>query len=354
MLRRLASSLLCIALLAVGPTVEAQRPLVVLAWPNAVPAALLERYEAASGQPATVRVHDYESGESLEDALRRRAGEIDVFLAAGRQVPRLADAGLAAELRAGELPNFGGVVPPFDAPAFDRQRLWSAPYLWGTTGFTYDRERVGATLAETWEEVFAPRAELSGRIAMLDDPVGVYEAAAYWLGIDPCTTEAAQAERIYEALAAQKPHVAVYDSDGTVARLISGEAWLHHQWNGAAHRTKARLPGAVYVVPIEGATVWSDNLMLAADSPDPEAARALIDWLLTPEAAALASNGTGYMNAVEGARAYMDARLLDDPAVALPPDRLDRLRPERVCPSSAVRLRDEVWRRIDPHAESER
>jgi spermidine/putrescine transport system substrate-binding protein len=347
---RLLAFLLCL----LAAPAAAQTGLTLYAWPNAVPGELLERYRADSGVAVRLEIYDYDADRPLAEELRRRAGQIDLFLASGRQVQALVAEGLAAELNAVELPNFGEVPPPFDAPPFDPQRRWSAPYTWGTTGFTYDREKLGTELADSWSEIFEPRIEALGRIAMLNDPVGVYEAAAYYLGFDPCTTDEAESETILQLLANQKPHVVAYASDGTVARLISGEAWLHHQWNGAAHRTKARLPSAVYVVPVEGATMWTDNLMLAADAPSPEAARAFVDWLLTPRAAALVSNQTGYMTAVEGARRHMDRRLLDDPAVALPAEKLDRLRPERVCPPEAADMRASVWRRLNPHEESER
>src|SRR5262249_30792386 len=148
-------------------------------------------------------------------------------------------------------------------------------------------------------------------------------------GIDPCTEDPRQAERILGLLLAQKPKLALYDSDGTVERMIARAVALHEQWNGAAHRTKVGLPTAVYVYPKEGVTFWRDNFAVPKDAPHPDSARVFINWMMAPENIAEASNFTGYNNAIDGADKFMNKALSGDPAVALPAAYADRLREVR-------------------------
>src|SRR3546814_7590783 len=109
--------------------------------------------------------------------------------------------------------NFNDVMPPFDTHEFDPERAYSAPYMWGTTGFSYDSAKV-EKLEESWKEIFEPRDALKGQIAMLNDDTEVYNAAAYYVGVNKCTEDAKEAQKILEVLEAQKPFVATYNSDG--------------------------------------------------------------------------------------------------------------------------------------------
>src|SRR3546814_12414350 len=86
------------------------------------------------------------------------------------------------------------------------------------------------------------------------------------------------------------------------------------QWNGASHRTKEKLPSAVYVYPTEGITFWADNFVVPTSAPNKENAKTFINWMMAPENIAIASNFTGYMNAIRGSDAFMDEALKNDPA----------------------------------------
>src|SRR3546814_1489773 len=84
---------------------------------------------------------------------------------------------------------------------------------------------------------------------MLNDETEVYNAAADYVGVDKCTEDSKEAQKILDVLEAQKPHVATYNSDGTIDRLAAGEVIAHMQWTGASHRPTEKLPSAVYVYP---------------------------------------------------------------------------------------------------------
>lgn len=230
---------------------------------------------------------------------------------------------------------------------FDPERKYSVPYLWGTTGVSYDSARVpGGKLPESWAPFFDPPRELEGQVVALNDEVELWNAAAYFLGFDKCTEDPKQAQAILDLLQKQKPALAMYQSDGTIERMAAGEVIMHQQWNGAARRTKEQLPTLVYVYPKEGITLWSDNFAVPKGAPHLENARTFINWMMAPENIAQASNFTGYMNAVKGSDQYLDESLRNDPAVNMPEEYADRLRPTQDCSVKARELRDRVWTRL--------
>ena len=311
-------------------------------WSNYMPPELLEKFEQETGIDVTLDV--YESNEAMLAKLQAGAAGYDVVVPSDYMVGILIDEGLAEKIDASGMENFKNVRKPFDAPPFDPERAYSAPYLWGTTGLAYDSERVpGGELEQSWAPFFEPPDELSGQIAALNDEVGLYNAGAYYTGVDKCTEDPAEAEQILDVLMAQKPHLAMYSSEGTIDRMIAGEVAVHMMWNGAAHRAKMERPSIVYVYPEEGTGFWNDNLVVPKGAPNLDNARTFINWMMEPENIAQASNFAGYMNAIQGSGEYLEESLRDDPAVNMPDEYADRLRPAEACSPEARELRNRVW-----------
>ena len=329
-------------LLATGA--HAQGELFLYNWSNYIPPELLEKFESETGIKVNLDVYD--SNETMLAKLQAGAAGYDVVVPSGYMVRIMIDEGLAEEINAGEMENFENVKPPHDAPTFDPQRAYSAPYMWGTTGVTYDSARLEEPLPESWAPFFDPPEALEGQVAALNDQVEMYNAAAYYVGVSKCTEDPEDAQKILAVMEAQKPQLAMYQSDGTIDRMAAGEVIMHQQWNGAAHRTKQQLPTAVYIYPKEGITVWDDNFVVPRGAPNPENARTFIDWMMEPENIAEASNFTGYMNAIAGSEEFLKEELRSDPAVNMPDEYTDRLRPLENCSPAARELRDRVWTRL--------
>ncbi len=324
---------------------QADGQLFIYNWSNYIPPDLIKKFEQETGIKVTLDVYD--SNETMLAKLQAGAAGYDIVVPSDYMVQIMIGDGLAQEIDASQMANFKNVKPPFDHPSFDPERKYSVPYLWGTTGFSYDAERVpGGQIADSWQAFFEPVPELNGQIAVLNDEVSVYNAAAYYTGVDKCTENPDDAQKILAVLQAQKPHVAMYQSDGTIDRMVAGEVIMHMQWNGAAHRSKMQKPSIVYVYPKEGIDFWNDNLVMPKGAPDPDNAKLFLNWMMAPENIAMASNFAGYMNAVAGSEEYLDQSLAKDPAVNMPAEYADRLRPGVNCSPEARELRNKVWTRL--------
>ena len=188
------------------------RELFLYNWSNYTPPELLQAFEAETGIRVTLDVYD--SNETMLAKLQAGAAGYDVVVPSDYMLKIMIEEGMLEKIDVNQMPNFKNVTATFADTPFDPGRVYSAPYLWGTTGFTYDSARVpGGQLEESWKSFFEPPAELAGQIAALNDEVEVYNAAAYYLGIDKCTEEAKEAQRILELLEAQKPKLAMYQSE---------------------------------------------------------------------------------------------------------------------------------------------
>lgn len=333
------------ALLWLGSANAAEKELFIYNWSNYLPPDLIKRFEDETGIKVTLDVYD--SNETMLAKLQAGATGYDIVVPSGYMVRTMIKEGLAEKIDAASLPNFKNVAKPHDAPPFDPKSEYSAPYMWGTTGITYDSARVpGGKLEDSWKEFFEPRPELKGQVVALNDQVEVWNAAAYYLGIDKCTSSAEDGQKILTLLEAQKPELAMYQSSGTIDRMVAGEVIMHHQWNGASHRVRAKLPTARYLYPKEGISLWGDHFVVPKGAPNVENAKTFINWMMDPKNIAEASNFTGYMNAISGSDQYLDDSLKSDPAVNMPKEYAARLRPSQDCSKESRELRDKVWTRL--------
>ncbi|WP_265307153.1 extracellular solute-binding protein [Verminephrobacter eiseniae] len=314
-------------------------------WSNYIPPDLLKKFEKDTG----IKVHldVYDSNETLLAKIKAGAAGYDVIVPTDYMIKIMIDEKLLTRFEAGKLANFKNVMPPLDKPSFDAKREYSAPYMWGVTGVTYDSARVpGGKLEDSWQSFFEPPAALKGRVAALNDANDMFAAASLYLGIDQCTEDPKAGQKILNVLEKQKPFLATYNSNGTIERMQAGEVIMHHQWNGSAFRTREKLKTAVFVIPREGVPFWNDNFAIPVGAKNPEGARKFIDWMMAPENIAIASNFTGYNNAIRGADQFMNAALRADPGVNPGDEMRKRFRPNQICSLKAMELRNRIWTRL--------
>ena len=314
-------------------------------WSNYIPPELVQKFEQETGIKVTLDVYD--SNETMLAKLQAGATGYDVVVPSGYMVRNMIKQDMLVKIDVSKLPNFKNVMKPHDAPPFDPNSEYSAPYMWGTTGLTYDSAKVpGGKLEDSWKEFFDPRPELVGKIVALNDQVEVWNAATYYLGLDKCTESPEDAQKILDLLEAQKPKLAMYSSSGTIDRMVAGEVVMHHQWNGASHRVREKLATARYIYPKEGIGLWGDHFAVPKGAKNIENAKTFINFMMDPKNIADASNFTGYMNAINGSSAYLKDSLKADPAVNMPEEYASRLSPSKDCSKASRELRDKVWTRL--------
>ena len=334
-----------IPLTVTSPVQAQQKELLLFNWSNYMPPALLKRFESETGIKVTLDTYD--TNESMLAKLQAGGAGYDVVVPTGPTLKQMIREGLVQKIDANTLPNAKNLKPPFDKPDFDPTRAYSAPYMWGGTGIAYDTAAVqGGKLEDSWKEIFEPRPEFVGKIAMLSDMGEVFAAAAFYLHLDRCTTNPQDGQKILDVLQKQKPSVKVYSASGTIDRLASGEVAMHQMWNGSFHRAHAKKESLAYFYPTEGANLWGDNLAVPKAAPHLESAKTFLNFMMDPKNAAEASNYTGYNNAITGSDQYLNESLRTDPAVNVPAAIATRFSPTLECPAASTDMRERIWTRL--------
>ncbi len=330
--------------LALGSAVSATAEEVfVYNWADYFPPELFDKFTEETG--IRVRLDVYQSNEELAAKLQAGGTGYDVIVPGDYMVQQLAQQGLLQEIDFKTLENFPNVEGPLKFPVFDPERLYSAPYLHGSTGISYDSEKVGE-LEESWSVFFDPDPALSGQIVALDDELEMYKAAAMYLDIDYCTEDPAEATRILELLEAQKPHLLMYSSGGSIERMAAREVPMHHHWANGPFRVREEAPSWRMLFPKEGVNLWADNFAIPVGAQNVEGAKAFINFMLEPENIAAATNFNGYANSIPASRDFIDESVVNDRGIYPGEDIETRYVGNRLCSVEARDLRNRVWTRV--------
>lgn len=361
-MRTLAAALAAAALLLAPPAAEAQQRTVnIYNWNDYIGPETLRRFEAETGIRPNYDVYD--NNDILEaKLLAGRSGYDVVFPTAKPYAERHIRAGLYAPLDREKLPNLVNLDPKILSALaeVDPGNRHAVPYMWGTSGIGYNVERVRALAGEdapveSWALLFDPTvvARLGAcGISFLDEAGEGFAAAFAHLGIDPATTDAAHFEAAERLFRAVRPHVRYFHSGQYINDLANGEVCVAHGYSGDVlqARDRAREAGRgveiAYVVPKEGAVVWTDVMAIPADAPNPDEAHAFVDFMMRPDVIAEVSNAVAYANGNLAATDLVDEEVRTDPGIYPPPEVKERLFPLPTYDQRTLRSVTRAWTRI--------
>lgn len=309
-------------------------------WTDYISPDLIDRFESETG--ITVNLDNYDSNETLLSKLQAGGANYDVIVPSDYMVAQMIELGLLQEVDPAAFPNGQYIKPEFLDVYFDPGRLYTAPYMYGTTGIAYDPTKTGVEVT-SWADFFDADSPAAGKIGTLNDQVEVIHAALRAVGAQPCSTNREDYVKVEELLTAWKPGVAVINSDGVIGRMASGEQTMHMMWNGAFTRAQADNPNLEYVYPAEGITLWSDNFAVPVGAVNVDNAKIFINWMMDPANIGEATNFVGYDNGITGSSEFMTAELGSSPAVVIPDEFKALATPVPGCTVEAIDLYDQVW-----------
>ncbi|MER7972412.1 spermidine/putrescine ABC transporter substrate-binding protein [Streptomyces sp. NPDC096080] len=203
--------------------------------------------------------------------------------------------------------------PLLSAPAFDPGRRCTVPWQSGITGIAYDRRRVGREIrgvSDLWAD------DLKGRVTLLS---GLDEAFALLMqgdGVDIRTWKADDFHRVCDLVQRQvaRGQIRRFTGNDYTKDLVSGDVLACQAYSGDVIQLQADNPDIRFVVPEEGAELWSDSLMIPDRARHKRNAERLIDYYYEPEVAAELAAWVNYVCPVPAARDVLAASKDEDTA----------------------------------------
>jgi spermidine/putrescine transport system substrate-binding protein len=184
-------------------------------------------------------------------------------------------------------------------PSFDRGNNYTMPWQSGITGIGYDPTKVGKEIT-TWDDLQDPA--LKGKIGMFGDTEDMPGCALLAVGVDPETSKESDWKNAANWLTKQRPLVRKYYEQDYIAPLKSGDIWATMAWSGDIFQAKFDKPNLEFVVPTEGAMLWSDNMCIPKDAAHPVDAMIYMDYVYQPKIAALIAEYVNYITPVSNAQ----------------------------------------------------
>ncbi|WP_342246025.1 ABC transporter substrate-binding protein [Pseudomonas sp. OTU5201] len=298
---------------------------VVLAtWPNYHNAENFAAFAEKTG--AQVQMNVFGSNEEMLAKLQAGGSGWDVFVPTNYTISTYAELGLIEPLDLSRIPNFdpASYEKRFMEQGVINGKTYAVPKNWGTTGFVYDGGKIKAR-PTTWKEFWElSKGEATGRVMVHDYQLTVIGNALKSFGysfnsIDP--KELADAEKL---LLEVKPHLFAINSDYQPS-MRNGDAWMSMCWTGDASQLHRDMPQMTYVLGREGGELWSDFFAIPKSAERPDAAYALINYLLDPQVNKLEVEAHGYPTGDKRVDALLPKSMLEDPIMYPAADLLSAL-----------------------------
>lgn len=348
---RYAAPLAGLGLLALGAAAAADEgKLKLFNWSSYMDPAIIEAFEEETGLEV---VQNYYNANAELFAKLTAGGDAqyDLIVPSDYFVPRLIEAGLIQPLaEEGEtLEGHDHILEEFRTPRFDPGGDYTVPYLWGTTGIVYDTD-TWADPAPSWGLLYDPEVNADYPFALLKgDAQFTFGTACAFQGAGfDCVGQApwVEAARLVIETRDRDNFVGFVGATAAIEQVASGVIHAGIAYNGDLAAKRAEDPATYgslgFFIPEEGSQRWVDVLAIPARAPNPEAARAFIEYLLRPEVAAQLANYNFYTTPNEAALPLVDEALRQPPVM---PDTADRAR-LHFTPSvggDQLQLLQELW-----------
>jgi putative spermidine/putrescine transport system substrate-binding protein len=254
-------------------------------------------FEAQTGCQVKVKI----AATSDEMVTLMNQGGFDLVTASGDASNRLISGGTVQEINTDLIPSWDTIDPRLQNAPWNTVdgKHYGTPYQWGPNLLMYNTEVFGDTPPTSWDVVFEemtlPDGQSNvGRVQAYDGAIYIADAALYLkyhnpdLGItDPYALTQVQYDAALALLRQQRHLVGRYWHDAAVqiddftneGFVVSG-SWPYQV--GALQYADPPVPVSS-VIPVEGATGWSDTTMMHVDAPHPNCAYKWMEHSLDPK-----------------------------------------------------------------------
>lgn len=272
----------------------------------------------------------YDSDETLETKLL--SGDTGYDFVVPSATPFLAReiaAGALQPLDKTLVPNYADQIPELMQllKRSDPTLEYASIGGWGTTGLGINVGKIKQRLPDadltSYDLIFKPEnAEKLADcgISIIDSATDVVPIALNYLGLDPQSQDAGDLDKAMALLQSIRPHVR-FGKGQLPTEMATGDVCVAIGYSGDVIQAKMAAVEAgngqviEYVLPKEGTLAWISALAIPKNPPNPAAAHAFMDHLLSAEVAAHITETTGYANGVAGSRALLPKALADDPVI---------------------------------------
>ncbi len=280
-----------------------------------------EWYKEQTGEEVTVVYQLFDINEIMLAKIERGKEDFDVACPSEYIIERMLKNDLLLPLNKdfGSTPNYLGNVSPYIHDVFDKidgggknANDYAVGYMWGTTGFLYNKKYVTKPEVDTWSALWEPK--FKGKLFVKDAFRDVYSPLLIYANQERIKRgEVTMDELMYDSsdesiatvealLKKTKPNVAGWEADFGKEMMTKEKAILNLTWSGDAVwaiEEAAEVDVELdYTVPKEGSIVWFDGWVIPKYAKNIKAASYFINFMCMSENAIRNMEEIGYVSVI--------------------------------------------------------
>jgi spermidine/putrescine transport system substrate-binding protein len=231
-----------------------------------------------------------------------------IVITNGGPIEKLIRQGFLTELDHSKLPNFTqNAGQAFKNPTYDPGNKYTLAWQSGLTGLAYNPKLTKREIT-SFNDLFDPA--FKGKITMFGDDTDFPTLTMIGLGIDPATSKEEDWRRAAAKMEELKPQLREFiDNAGEAEVLSSGNAWISMAYSGDIYQlNNSGSPEIKFVVPKEGAALWTDNMAIPKNAKHPLDAITYMDYVYKPDVAAQLAEWIAYITPVPSAKEQLQAK----------------------------------------------
>jgi len=321
---------------------EPDGDLVYFNWSEYLEPKLIKAFEKQYG--VKVRESNFDSMQGMMAKLRS-GNRYDIIVPTAEWVDRLLKSNQLLRIDLDQIPNAETVYDYFAKPWYDTGADHTVPYAMYASGIIYRADQI-KDMQGSWNDVLNATAE--GRAYLLDDFQEVIGAGNLVSGAELNSVEEADVEKAKEWALSVKPHLRGFSTDD-VQNMVSGNAWIHHGWNGDVVNVRNQVDkpeNFSFQKCKEGIPLGTDCFAIPANAEHPGTALTFINFVLDPENASKNIEYMGYPMPYSGPDETFAGLVKDDPSIDVTVDDLTSGQQYENLGVQGRRLWDETWTEI--------
>jgi spermidine/putrescine transport system substrate-binding protein len=308
-------------------------------WGNYISPEMVKKFEDL--HKVKVSVTDYDSNDTALAKIRAGGHGFDMVVPSASFVPIYVQEGLLEATMPHTMENFKNVDPRWVDVPYDKGRMYTVPWQWGTTGLTVNTKVYGGDI-NTSAIFLDPPAELVGKLNVVPEMTEIIMLTVLYFGGEPCTGDKEVLKKVRDKLVEAKPKWISMDYAAPES-YAKGDISGGVNWNGYSSRARILNGDVKFGFPKEGFPVWMDNLAVVKGAKNLENAKLFQNFMMDPVNAAMLSNFARYRDGLVGSAEFYDADLKAAPEINMSEDTLKLGHFSLTCPADVQELYTKIW-----------
>jgi spermidine/putrescine transport system substrate-binding protein len=253
-------------------------------WSYYTPPSVIKQFEKE--YKARVIIDEYVTNEEMYAKLKTGGAVYDLVFPTQDYVSIMINQDMFEKIDKSLIPNLKNIDPLlFKKATYDPNMIYSVPYYWGAVGVAVNTAKV-PDYEKSWA-IFG-RADLKGRMTMLDDVREVMGNALIYLGYSLNSTNPDEIEAAKNYINNYwKPNLTKFDAEAFGKGYANGEFWVVHAYAEVVYEEilddEQLMKDTVFFIPQEGGTGYIDSMCILKGAKNKELAHKFIDFIHRPE-----------------------------------------------------------------------